>query len=243
MQTPTFGGKRYFITFVFEKSHNCVVYLPRIKSEVADKFANFVALAENQTNKRVKTFRCDNGGEYISGALAKYCADLVLVEKFTPPYMSQVNTVVECMNRTLVECARCMMEHASLLKSHWGEAVTTATILRNRCPTLAVNTDMSPYQVWKGKKPVLKNLKVFSCHAFVQVSKEKRSKFDARSVRCCLLGYTEHKKAYHFEEIEGGRELVSRDAQLTEDVFDSGSRDYCCDQDAYEDNGDTDKDI
>ncbi|GMF45581.1 unnamed protein product [Phytophthora lilii] len=60
MQTSTFGGKRYFVTFIDEYSHFCVVYLLRNKSEVADKFAEFVAFAETQTGKVVKTLRSDN---------------------------------------------------------------------------------------------------------------------------------------------------------------------------------------
>uniref|UniRef100_H3H993 Integrase catalytic domain-containing protein n=1 Tax=Phytophthora ramorum TaxID=164328 RepID=H3H993_PHYRM len=226
MQTPTFGGKRYFVTFIDDKSHFCVVYLLRNKSEVAAKFAEFVAFAETQTGKRVQTLRSDNGGEYTSGAMAKFCADRGIVQKFTPPYTPQLNGVAERMNRTLVECARCMLEHAGLPKWYWGEAVMTATFLRNRCPTRAVSHDKSPYQVWTGKKPLLANLKVFGCHAYVHVPKAKRTKFDARSVRCRFLGYSEHEKAYRFEELESSRVLVSRDAQFMEDVFDSGRRDY-----------------
>ena len=82
--------------------------------------------------------------------------------------------------------------------------------------------DKSPHQVWTGRKPMLTNLKVFGCHAFVTVPKEKRSKFDARSVRCRFLGYSEHEKAYRFEEVESNRVLVSRDAKFMEDTFDSG---------------------
>uniref|UniRef100_H3H8U2 Integrase catalytic domain-containing protein n=1 Tax=Phytophthora ramorum TaxID=164328 RepID=H3H8U2_PHYRM len=67
---------------------------------------------------------------------------------------------------------------------------------------------------------------VFGCHAYVHVPKAKRTKFDARSVRCRFLGYSEHEKAYRFEELESSRVLVSRDAQFMEDVFDSGRRDY-----------------
>jgi transposase InsO family protein len=226
MQTPTFGGKRYFVTFIDDKSHFCVVYLLRNKSEVAAKFAEFVAFAETQTGKRVKVLRSDNGGEYTSGAMAKFCSDRGIVQKFTPPYTPQLNGVAERMNRTLVECARCMLEHAGLSKSYWGEAVMTATFLRNRCPTRAISHDKSPHQVWTGKKPLLTNLKVFGCHAYVTVPKEKRTKFDARSVRCRFLGYSEHEKAYRFEELESGRVLVSRDAQFMEDVFDGGRRSY-----------------
>ena len=85
------------------------------------------------------------------------------------------------------------------------------------------------------EKPLLANLKVFGCHAYVHVPKEKRSKFDARSVRCRFIGYADHEKAYRFEEIKSGRVLVSRDAQLMEDVFDSGRRDYAQDEIVLED--------
>ena len=84
--------------------------------------------------------------------------------------------------------------------------------------------DKSPYQVWTGRKPVLTNLKVFGCHAFVTVPKEKRSKFDARSVRCRFLGFSEHEKAYRFEEVDSNRVLVSRDAKFMEDTFDGEGR-------------------
>ncbi|POM74855.1 Hypothetical protein PHPALM_8122, partial [Phytophthora palmivora] len=45
----------------------------------------------------------------------------------------------------------------------------------------------SPHHVWTGKKPLLSNLKVFGCHAYVTVPKEKRTKFDARSLRLNLV--------------------------------------------------------
>uniref|UniRef100_A0AAV1V3B1 Polyprotein n=1 Tax=Peronospora matthiolae TaxID=2874970 RepID=A0AAV1V3B1_9STRA len=118
MKTPTFSGKRYFVTFIDEYSHYCVVYLLQNKSEVATKFAQFVALAETQTGKRVKTLRSDNGGEYTSRSMSKFCADHGIMQKFTPPYTPQLNGVAERMNRTLVESARCMMEHAELSKSY-----------------------------------------------------------------------------------------------------------------------------
>ncbi|KAG6616434.1 gag-pol polyprotein [Phytophthora cinnamomi] len=46
MKTQTFSGKKYFATFIDEYSHFCVVYLLQNKSEVAAKFAKFVAFAE-----------------------------------------------------------------------------------------------------------------------------------------------------------------------------------------------------
>ncbi|TYZ67568.1 hypothetical protein PybrP1_000198, partial [[Pythium] brassicae (nom. inval.)] len=222
MQTTTFSDKRYFVTFIDDKSRFCVVFLLRSKSEVLDKFVQFVKFAETQTGRRVKVLRSDNGGEYVSSKFAAFCSNQGIVQQFTPPYTPQLNGVAERMNRTLVESARCMIEHAGLSKRYWGEAVATAAFLRNRCPTRATGHDKSPHEVWTQKKPLLKNLKVFGCHAYVHVPSEKRSKLDARSTLCRFLGYSDHEKAYRFEELSSSRILVSRDAQFMEDTFDSG---------------------
>ena len=184
MQTATFSNKRYFTTFIDDKSRFCVVLLLRSKSEVLDKFVQFVKFAEAQTGKRVKVIRSDNGGEFASGKFAAFCRDRGIVQKFTPPYTPQLNGVAERMNRTLVESTRCMLEHADLSIEYWGKAVMTAAFLRNRCPTRATGNDKSPYECWTQKKPLLKNLKVFGCHAYVHVPRERRSKLDARSA-CC----------------------------------------------------------
>ncbi|KAF1332328.1 Integrase catalytic core protein, partial [Globisporangium splendens] len=222
MQTATFSDKRYFVTFIDDKSRFCVVFLLRSKSEVLDKFVQFVKFAETQTGRRVKVLRSDNGGEYVSNKFAAFCRNRGIVQQFTPPYTPQLNGVAERMNRTLVESARCMIEHAGLSKRYWGEAVTTAAFLRNRCPTRATGHDKSPHEVWTQKKPLLKNLKVFGCHAYVHVPSEKRSKLDARSVLCRFLGYSDHEKTYRFEELSSSRIVVSRDMQFMEDTFDSG---------------------
>jgi hypothetical protein len=55
--------------------------------------------------------------------------------------------------------------------------VDIACYLVNRSPSsLLVNKN--PHEAWTGKKPSLKNLKVFGCDAYVHVPKEKRSKLD-----------------------------------------------------------------
>ncbi|KAG4032061.1 hypothetical protein PC123_g28911 [Phytophthora cactorum] len=120
MQTSTFSGKRYFVTFTDDKSHFCVVYLLRNKSEVTDKFAEFVAMAETQTGKRVKTIRSDNGGEYTSGAMAKFCKDRGIEQKFTPPYTPQLNRVAEQMNRTLVVMEGMDLGHEACMRRREG---------------------------------------------------------------------------------------------------------------------------
>ena len=39
---------------------------PKKKSKVFDRFKEFMALVENQTEKKIKVPRIDNGGEFCS---------------------------------------------------------------------------------------------------------------------------------------------------------------------------------
>ena len=115
-----------------------------------------------------------------------------------------------------------MLEHACLAKEYWGEAVMTAAFLRNRLPTCAHTSLKTPYEIWTKKKPILANVKVFGCNAYVHVPKEKRLKLDPRATLCRFLGYSEHEKASRFEDLSSGRIIISRDAKFMEDTFNSG---------------------
>ena len=56
--------------------------------------------------------------------------------------------------------------------------------------------DMTPHEVWSGKKPSLSHLKVFGFDEFMHVPKEKRSKLDKKVVKCIFIGYKEGMKGY-----------------------------------------------
>jgi hypothetical protein len=45
----------------------------RKKSEVFDKFKEFKALVENQTEKKIKVLRTDNGGEFCGNEFEEFC--------------------------------------------------------------------------------------------------------------------------------------------------------------------------
>ena len=186
----------------------------RNRSEVFNKFVHLVKFAEKLVGNSVKMLRSGSDGEYKSAKTAKFCADRGIVQIFTFPYTPALDGVVERMNRTLVECARCMIEYAGLAKKYWGEAVMTAVFLRNRLLTRAQGLLKTSREEWMKKKPILANVKVFGCHAYVHDPMEKRSKLDAQGSLCRFLGYSEHKKTYRFEQLSTSRIIVSRDANF-----------------------------
>lgn len=59
---------------------------------------------------------------------------------YTPDCSVEWNGLAERMNRTLVECARCMLFDAELSKQYWVEAVETAAHIINRSPTRVFDT-------------------------------------------------------------------------------------------------------
>lgn len=76
------------------------------------------------------------------------------------PHTPEQNGIAERKNRTLIEMARCMMREAEASPRFWTEAINTATYVRNRCPTRALNGEI-PHKAWKGKTPTVNYFQAF----------------------------------------------------------------------------------
>ena len=68
------------------------------KSEVFEKFKEYVELEENLFEKRVKNLRSDNESEYESHKFAQYRKGKGIKKEGTIPYTTQQNGLVERMN-------------------------------------------------------------------------------------------------------------------------------------------------
>jgi transposase InsO family protein len=77
MSSLSIGGKfRYYISFIDDFSRKTWIYFLKGKTseEVLRRFQEFKALVKNQSGKKIKSLRLDNGGEYTSHAFKKLCA-------------------------------------------------------------------------------------------------------------------------------------------------------------------------
>ena len=99
------------------------VYCIRQKSDVFDTFKKWKYLAENETRKRLKCLRYDNGGEYCSKEFNSYYSHNGIHREKTVPGTPQENGVSEMMNRTIMEHARCMRLHAGLPLQFWDDVI------------------------------------------------------------------------------------------------------------------------
>jgi hypothetical protein len=116
VSVPSLGKSVYYVSFIDKFSRNTLIHFLRKKSEVFDKFKEFKALVENQTEKRIKVLRTNNGGEFYGNEFEEFCKKCGIARQKTNPYTPQQNGVVERMNRTLMEKARCILSGVELGK-------------------------------------------------------------------------------------------------------------------------------
>ncbi|GJZ30517.1 putative RNA-directed DNA polymerase [Tanacetum coccineum] len=216
MKTKTLGGCSYFVTFIDDHSRKVWVYTLKTKDQVLDVFKQFHALVERQTGKKLKCIRTDNGGEYI-GPFDAYCREHGIQHQKTPPKTPQLNGLAERMNRTLVERVRCLLSHAGLPASFWGEALNTAVHVINLTPCVPLRFDV-PDRVWSGKDVSYRHLRVFGCKASVHIPKDERSKLDVKGKPCVFLGYGQDEFGYRLYDPVQKKLVRSRDVVFEEDL-------------------------
>ncbi|KAM1427662.1 hypothetical protein ACFXTO_020187 [Malus domestica] len=185
------------------------------KSESFEKFKEFKNEVEKQTGKQIKTLRSDRGGEYLSNEFLDYLKECGIISQWTPPGTPQLNGVSERRNRTLMNMVRSMMSSADLPVTFWGYALYTAAYLLNRIPSKSV--PQTPYEIWHGRKPSLKHVKIWGCEAYVK--KLEATKLEARSVRCYFVGYPKETLGYEFYHPDDQKVFVARNAMFLEEQF------------------------
>lgn len=82
------------------------VYFMKKKSEVITKFKIFKPFVENQTERKIKAVRSDNGREYVHTEFNNFFEENGIQRQLTVPHTPQQNGVAVRANRPIVEMAR-----------------------------------------------------------------------------------------------------------------------------------------
>lgn len=216
MEVRSIGGSRYFLLFLDDYSRMTFVYFLKNKSEALSCFKDFKAKAENQTNKRIKNIRSDNGLEFCNTEFDLYLQKEGINHQKTNPYSPEQNGFCERRNRTIVEKARCLLFDSDLSKEFWAEATNTAVYIQNRIVASGLE-GKTPHEIWTGTKPDISHLRVFGSKVMVHVAKEKRQKWDRKSEEHILVGYPENIKGYRLYNPKTRKIRTSRDVIIMED--------------------------
>uniref|UniRef100_A0A2N9GMY7 Integrase catalytic domain-containing protein n=1 Tax=Fagus sylvatica TaxID=28930 RepID=A0A2N9GMY7_FAGSY len=183
--------------------------------EAFAKFKIWKAEVENQTGRKIKCLRTDNGTEYRDGDFLKFCEEHGIKRHFTVRKTPQQNGVAERLNRTITETARCLRLNAELPKIFWAEAVDMACYIINRSPRVALDGKVAE-EVWTGQEVDYSFMRIFGCPAYVHISGEDRSKLDPKSKKCIFLGFKKGVKGYKLWDPVAQKVVISRDVVFDE---------------------------
>ncbi|GKB50337.1 putative RNA-directed DNA polymerase [Tanacetum coccineum] len=99
----------------------------------------------------------------------------------------------------------------------WSDCILAVVYLINRLPS-SVLAGQSPYSYVYGINPTLSHLRVYGCLCFA-TTLNNHDKFNSRSEKCVLIGYSNFKKGYKLFSLESKSILFSRDVKFYETVF------------------------
>nr|XP_048321730.1 uncharacterized protein LOC107406968 [Ziziphus jujuba var. spinosa] len=102
-------------------------------------------------------------------------------------------------------------------KKFWAEDIYTSSYTQNRCFTKSIE-GKTPYELWFGEKPYLKNVKVFGNVCFLHVHSNMRDKLDKKANVDVLVGYSEVTKGFRVYILETKKLVVIRDVKIDENA-------------------------
>lgn len=107
-----------------------------------------------------------------------------------------------------------MLHTKDLPLNLWAEAVNTAIYLLNR--TVPATNEVTPFEMWNGKRPCIDHLRIFGSEAFVHIPKQFTKKFDLRAKKKILVGYQDDSTNYRVYDPITKQVSVSRDVTFLE---------------------------
>ena len=213
LPVTSLGGNNYFVTLLDDSSKLSVVQPMARKSDTAAAVQAALTMLENQTNRRTKRLRCDNGSEYINADLKAYCKAKGIKLETTVRYSPEQNGAAERLNRTLLDKVRPMLSGTCLPKYLWAEEVVTANYVRNRSPVSG--RDKTPWELFFGTKPDVAHLRTFGARVYALTPKQLRNKLEPTSKPGRFIGYPAGTKGYKIL-LDSGGIIISRDVTFVE---------------------------
>ncbi|KAM7466521.1 hypothetical protein LguiB_014083 [Lonicera macranthoides] len=221
-RTISLCGNSYMLVIVDDFSRFTWIAFLKEKSETFLNFHKIALKLQNEKDTAITKIRSDRGGEFKDTGIIEFCAGNGISHEFSAPKTPQQNGVVERKNRTIQNMARVMLHSKHLSKQFWVEAVRTACHVINRV-YVRPKTETTAYEIWFGKRPNLKYLRVFGSLCFVCRDREQLDKFDTRGDKAIFLGYSSNSRAYRVfnirtKTIMESANVVVNDTTINENV-------------------------
>lgn len=209
---------RFYVIFIDDYSRFTWLYPLKRKSEFFDCFRKFQKFVENQFDRKIKIFQCDEGGEFNSTFFLEHIKKCGIDLHVSCPGTPGQNSVAERKHQHIVEMGLTKIFHANMPLSLWVDVFLTTVYLINRLPSSILNNE-SPYYKLYNRHPDYRGLRVLGCQCFPSLRHQGSSKFDKKTYPCVFIGYSSIHKGFRCLEPKTKRVYISRHMVFDESVF------------------------
>ena len=120
---------------------------------------------------------------------------------------------MEQKNRVVQEMACVMVHNKKMSKSFWRETLLAIHSTRGY---FRPNSKKTPYELWRGKNPVVKYFRIFGSDCYILHDRENLEKFDAKSDKGYFLGYSSTSRAYRVYNLRTKTVMESSNVVINE---------------------------
>ncbi|EEB88881.1 hypothetical protein MPER_13095 [Moniliophthora perniciosa FA553] len=193
------NGNRYVITFNDDCTGTHWSYFLKRKTadEVSAVIKEWVWKIERLSERKLKHFHSDGGGEYVNASLRDWFWLKGITFTWTSAHTPEQNGVSERFNRTSAGLVRSMLIDSKLPPFLWNEAWCYASYCANRAVQgLNRLKGMTAHQIVTGSKAHGRDFHPFGCKAYVYVHEGARNKLEPRAEVGFFVGFDRNQKAY-----------------------------------------------
>ena len=181
------GNYKYAAIYVDHHTRMKWVFGLKKKSDTYKTLRLFLDRVVYPEKLELGTIYSDNGGEYTGSDWAEVVTAARCKHRFSAPRTAAQNGMAERAVGSLTSMAKCLLKDASKPKSWWLWALTAAAYISNRTDTAGLEHDMTPYEVFHGKKPNTKHMKKWGSDMWVHIYDHERRKLDDRAKKVSFI--------------------------------------------------------
>ncbi|KAJ1570820.1 hypothetical protein NDA11_004520 [Ustilago hordei] len=200
LMTDFKGHANYHYALVAVDDFSSLIYVEPLctKSATLTALRRWIARMEWATDRKLKTLRSNNGGEWCSIAAEDWQTQEGFKWQKSVPGISVQNGRAERAIRSVQEKMHSMLIGRACPRELWPYAITAAAHVMNLTPSA---TKTIPHEAFYGTTAhkLAQQLRVFGCLAWVHVQqKDQQGKYGARAKPAIMIGYDDEQKAWKF---------------------------------------------
>ena len=209
------GGKNYFLMVVDDHSSYKIVELIERKSDAAAALQSIVLGVEKKYNIHVHSVGFDRDSVFLSNDMRAFLTKKGIQPQPTSGYSPQENGHAERAIRTVSQLRDALLADSGLRESYWGDALMHAAYLSNIACSVG---GKSPWEIVKGAKPDITNLRLFGCTCRYKLPHQAHNKHSLppKANVGKFIGYTQPNFKAFRVLLPHGKVFATRDVMFDE---------------------------